>query len=766
MRKTIKNILIGIASTLVIALSNSSMAAGVAIQGEDNFKLLKNEVVEAPLDKVWTIKFNAMLNKDKPQNYVQVKDSSGKDVSVDVNLGNDGKSIVVTPPLGNYRDNTEYTIYVKSSIQNLNNKELKQGIKFNFKSSNKIKNTDTILPTVGSEENLKKLIENFNTRNRYIMYPPGAVINGVADKAASSSQDNGTKGSAEDYSTTNIQVQGVDEGDIVKSDGEYIYSLNITNKLVKIVKAFPSDKINVVSSLSFDKNFTPQDIYIDGNKLVAIGTYYEDLAPSIDIKVSENISTEKKIFPPYYRPTKNYTRAIIYDISDKQKISQLRQIDIEGYYSSSRKIGSNLYLVSNKSIGYYYPLGNVKLNPTYRDTASSKDFTDIDFKDIKYFPSSIEPSYMTIAGFDINNLEQKADINTYLGSSENMYASKDNLYMAISKYDWNNDNQNVTSTEIYKFALNNGKTDYKGKGEVPGTILNQFAMDESGQYFRIATTKGSTWATDQNQSQNNVYVLDSNLNISGKIEGIAKGETIYSTRFLGDRLYMVTFRTVDPFYVIDLKDPSEPKILGALKIPGYSSYLHSYDENHIIGFGKDTFEMSWKDDAGNIKGTNAYYAGMKMAMFDVTDVNNPKEMFVEKIGDRGTDSKLLWDHKALLFSKDKNLLSFPVTLREVKNNSSDPYGSIQYGTFAFQGAYVYDIDLNKGFQLRGKITHWTKADYDKADQYEIYGDKNIDRSIYIGQNIYTISEGMIKVNDLNTLKEINSLLLNTNNKAD
>jgi uncharacterized secreted protein with C-terminal beta-propeller domain len=145
---------------------------------------------------------------------------------------------------------------------------------------------------------------------------------------------------------------------------------------------------------------------------------------------------------------------------------------------------------------------------------------------------------------------------------------------------------------------------------------------------------------------------------------------------MGDRGYMVTFKKVDPLFVIDLKDPRSPKILGALKIPGYSDYLHPYDENHIIGFGKDTEEV----------GNGAFYQGMKIAVFDVTDVTNPIEMFKENIGDRGTDSELLRNHKALLFSKDKNLLAFPVTVMEVKNkNKADKESIFQYGEFAFQG---------------------------------------------------------------------------------
>lgn len=239
------------------------------------------------------------------------------------------------------------------------------------------------------------------------------------------------------------------------------------------------------------------------------------------------------------------------------------------------------------------------------------------------------------------------------------------------------------------------------------------------------------------------------MNICGEIEGIAKGEEIYSVRFMGDRGYMVTFKTVDPLFVIDLKDPTKPEILGALKIPGYSDYLHPYDENHIIGFGKDTIEVSG----------GAYYMGMKIALFDVSDVNNPVQKFSEVIGDRGTDSELLTNHKALLFSKEKNLLAFPVTVAEIKDKDSvlNEWGVPEYGEFVFQGAYVYNIDLDKGFTLKGKITHISDEEYLKSGNYNFYSNKSVERIIYINDTLYTLSKGMYKANKLSDLSEINTL---------
>jgi len=247
-----------------------------------------------------------------------------------------------------------------------------------------------------------------------------------------------------------------------------------------------------------------------------------------------------------------------------------------------------------------------------------------------------------------------------------------------------------------------------------------------------------------------LYVLNEDLETIGKIEDIAPGERIYSARFMGERAYMVTFKKVDPLFVIDLKEPTAPKILGKLKIPGYSDYLHPYDENHIIGFGKDA-AVDGKNDKV------AFYQGMKIAIFDVSDVNNPKEKFVEIIGDRGTDSELLHNHKALLFSKNRNLLAFPITVMEVKNKENSSVHD--YGEFTFQGAYIYNIDLENGFTLRKTITHLSDGDYNKSGYGWYESNKNIERIIYIDDVLYTISKGMIKAHQIDGYSEINSITI-------
>lgn len=200
---------------------------------------------------------------------------------------------------------------------------------------------------------------------------------------------------------------------------------------------------------------------------------------------------------------------------------------------------------------------------------------------------------------------------------------------------------------------------------------------------------------------------------------------------------MVTFVQTDPLFVIDLSNPTNPAVLGELKIPGFSNYLHPYDETHIIGFGQDTTTKNY--GYGDVIITN----GMKMAIFDVSDVSNPKEMYSIKIGDRSTYSELLSNHKALLFSKEKNLLAFPI---RIASNTSNNY-------YTFQGAIVYNVDLETGFTLKGQISN-----KDSQNSYFYYdSDKVINRIIYIGNNLITLSPTLVKVTDMTTMEEVDSV---------
>jgi uncharacterized secreted protein with C-terminal beta-propeller domain len=271
-------------------------------------------------------------------------------------------------------------------------------------------------------------------------------------------------------------------------------------------------------------------------------------------------------------------------------------------------------------------------------------------------------------------------------------------------------------------------------------------MDEYGDYFRVATT---TWVIEKwtfGNQHNNVYILNMNMSIVGKLENLASGENLHSARFMGDRGYLVTFKKTDPLFVIDLSQPTNPVVLGELKIPGYSDYLHPYDETHLIGVGKHTEEAD--------EGDFAWYQGVKISLFDVGDVANPKQIANYTIGDRGTDSPILTDHKAFLFDKEKALLVIPVSVAEI-DESQYPSGGVPssaYGTTVWQGAYVFSISL-EGFVLQGTVTHLESGE-------DVYNTAHwVKRSLYIENVLYTVSDKKIKMNSLDDLAPINEIKL-------
>ena len=607
---------------------------------------------------------------------------------------------------------------------------------------------------------------------------------------------------ADEYSTTNIQVQGVDEADVVKTDGEFIYQVN--KDRILIISAADPKAMKVVNKLDLDRpdGFSPIEMYVDGDRLIVIGTAYTSLVPTPRVSVKSEVATDsapaREIISPdyyYYGYESAVTTMLVYDMTDKANLKLVRETEIEGYYKTSRKIDNAVYLIANQSVfsNRYYaqppvvPAGKneeiaagqknqaISENPenlekadvedlgiaaAYRDSAETGEgFKPVNYGNTYYFPGAFRPEYMIVAGVDVEDTTRKVSVQTILDSGDNVYASGNYLYIATGRYRNSYWSEYSQSTDIHRFSLNNGEVQYIDKGKVNGTVLNQFSMDQHDSYFRIATT-----SNDENwMSSNNLYVLNGDMKVVGTLEDLAPGEQIYSVRFMGERAYVVTFKTVDPLFVIDLKDPTKPNVLGALKIPGYSDYLHPYDENHIIGFGKNTVE--YKNNWGGTESVTAYYQGMKVALFDVTDVTNPKELYKEEIGDRGTESELLYNHKALLFSRERELLAFPVTVMTVPESAktgSLKSDSLAYGQFEFQGAYVYRLNLEDGFQLRGRITHISADEYKKAGSYWYGSDSNIERLLYIKNALFALSADCISAADLNAenIPELGRLKLN------
>jgi inhibitor of cysteine peptidase len=634
------------------------------------------------------------------------------------------------------------------------------------------------------------------------------------DTAAPTAEKSAGNG-ATDFSTTNIQVEGVDEADVIKNDDKYIYTISGNN--VVIVDAYPAENAKIISQINMSNNSYANNIFINGDQLVVFGAinepypYYGGYGGDIMVKTegaSAKVSSESFAMPRYYYSSKMFVN--IYDVADRSNPTLVKNITIEGDYFDSRMIGNYVYLVSTK---YIYDQNNVVL-PMAEGVRE-----DAAFPGVYYFDNS-DNSYMfaTVFAINTNGVEEPTRQIFMLGAAQQMYVSQENIFIVYTKYlsmadfldryvdevikplvpadvdvkidqimaetnaskmekmnsvsmevstyaDTLNDDERqnfyntmydsmnniqqqmskqMEKTIIHKLSINGNRVEYKSNGEVPGHVLNQFSMDEHNDYFRVATTTG-TWEKEQN----NVYVLDSALNNVGKLEDLAQGEKIYSARFIGDRLYLVTFKKTDPLFVINLATPTNPTVLGELKIPGYSDYLHAYDDNHIIGVGKSATE----------DGDNAWYQGVKIALFDVSDVTNPKELSNFIIGDRGTQSDALYDHKAFLFSKSKNLLVLPISLAEIDESKYEgQVPSWAWGDTVWQGAYVFSVTLD-GIKLRDRVTHMTNITKNEYGYYDLPYEYNIRRSIYMDEVLYTFSEKMIKMNSLNDLSETNKIEL-------
>ncbi len=661
-----------------------------------------------------------------------------------------------------------FAVMLVSLRQVYKNADWNQFIKSQQNSSFQI--TDSELPKFNSCQTLaNKLKESYKIQEKSGLGWGMRKDSIGIPEAANLSTDGIGAGGLADYSTTNIQVAGVDEADIVKTDGKYIYTVSQNN--ITVSQAYPSEEAKLLSQIKINGNL--REIFIEGDNLLAFGSR-NIMLPLENTKKSSS----EKIISDFY-PNRSYrylTFVEIYNLSDYQNPTLKRRLEFEGNYYSSRKIGNYVYFALNSYPDYQILRGlenetlpsilsekAEKTLPVYRDSANtSSEFSSLcGCSDISYIDPVASSQYLTIVGLSINDYTKEVTKEVILGSGENIYASLENLYIAKTDYsyrrgfDWfglmsESKNDSSEKTTIYKFSLDKDKINYLGEGEVKGRILNQFSMDEYDNHFRIATTIGQVNRLE-GRTSNNIYVLDKNLKLVGSLEDIAPGESIYSARFMGKKGYLVTFKKIDPFFTMDLADPKNPKIVGKLKIPGYSDYLHPYDENHIIGIGKNTIEAEeiWGGDF-------EWHQGIKMALFDVSDFENPKEMHKVVIGDRGSDSPVLRDHKAFLFDKNKNLLAIPILLAEIpEDQKSDPERARNlYGDYTFQGSYVYDLSPEEGFVLKGKITHYENDEIFKKSGY-YFGDsgQSVKRNLYIGDNLYSISDGRILINSLDDLGE-------------
>lgn len=577
----------------------------------------------------------------------------------------------------------------------------------------------TELPRINNAETLQNLLYKSGAN----MYRDDYLLPSVnmMKEAAPAPQSTNIAATAEgaDFSATNTQVEGVDESDIVKTDGSYIYQVK-QNNAVAIVKAVPVQDMALTAKITLQQR--PKEMYVNNNRLILVQDdyRYEPYLNVMEMPVTDRVQSLMPMPPYRYR---DQTVVTVYDTTDKTNPAKIDEYTLPGNYLSSRKIENSVYIITSESI--YQPF-----EPVYRINGQEHKKA---YSEIRYFPDIQHQAYLHIATVQTGGTESDFALETFLGSGNNVYCSQNSLYIAANEYSpifyQEGRISRGQNSVIYKFNLGN-TVRYASRGRVPGTILNQFSMDEYNGNFRIATTD-QDWSSGASSS--GIYILDNSMQTVNSINGIAPGERIYSARFMGGRAYLVTFKQIDPLFVIDL-DPSNPKILGKLKIPGFSNYLHPYGDHYLIGLGSEVETVQKWDRA----------TGIKLSLFDVQDVNNPLEVAKTVIGTSGSHSEATAEHKAFMLYQ--NILAFPITVY-----APDPGGTSS--SFEFQGAYVYDLSL-QSLQLKGRITHLDQQDYLKAGQYWYGNDKEIRRIIYMNGNLYTISDHMILSNQADNMAEL------------
>jgi len=672
----------------------------------------------------WKANFSTPLKSSSIENGdIYLVDQQGKQVDANLSFAQKGRSLEV--------DNLKpgsYTLHV--------NREAVQGGFFKSMSTNKV--SFTVHKDLQSVKSEKELKDYFVKLQKMMASNHSSIKYGMTEESSTSKDSSGSSteavGEAGDYSETNNQVEGVDEADLVKTDGEYIYT--IADGRVIITDVRNPKAMAKIAELPYESSFYPMQLFLHEDTLIVIG----------DKHIPLEDSSNKMIMP-----TNSSTNVRLYNVANAKEPKFIREIGAEGYLNGARKTGNMLYLVTNVAPNYWIMEedSDMELRPHIYDSQKGDKSSPMSFSDLSILPGTLEGTYSVITAMDLNKpKDSQIATKGYLGGSQSMYMSKDNLYLTAPIYLPASDNDNksattmiwnpqATNTEIFKFNLDGTTVDFVSSSEVPGMLLNQFSMDEHEGYFRLVTTKGFAW-DEKTPSENNLFILDAGMKRIGSIEGLAKGERIYSARFMGDKAYMVTFKETDPLFVMDVSDPSKPKVLGELKIPGFSNYLHPLDENHLIGFGYDTKSIPGEQG----QPPRIVTGGMKISLFDVSDFSNPKEKDTEIIGTQGTSSPLQYDHKALFQHREKGLFGFPINLYEGTNKEG-------YGEFAGEGAMVYEITAEDGIQ---EVANMIKQ-RNPNQLYEEW-EKSIQRIVYIGDTLYTISWKEMKSYDLNTFKEI------------
>jgi len=505
-------------------------------------------------------------------------------------------------------------------------------------------------------------------------------------------------GAGEDYSETNTQVEGVDEGDVVKTDGSYLYAAQNGYGSLKVhISSVEKGKLQKKASISIPKEEGEtnideiRELYISGTSLVVIASGYQT-------SQSEQ----------WWRDT---TYIYCYDLSDIEKPVRKAKMTQDGYYYSSRVTGGYLYTFSSHAVYDAKKAQPETFVPLVNDALIACENM--------IFPS-VRPSsdYAIITSYKLGEEKTFTDEKALVGSVNNLYVSNDAIYLAVC---------GEKDTEIIKLSYKEGNLTETASGTVKGYFNDQFSMDEADGKLRIVTT---VWGDEKNNwmQTNSLYILDEKLEMLGSIENLAKDEEIYSARFIGDTAYFVTFRQTDPLFSVDLSDPQNPKIMGELKIPGFSSYLHPYGDGQLLGIGMD----------GNESGTNGY---AKLSMYDVSDPYAVEEVHKYVLSGDGW-IEALYNHKAIFVDVEKNLFGF----------QAESEHDVEDGAYTVKLNYcLFSYDRQKGFYKVADLSlNRSSSDY-LTDSY---------RGMYIGDYFIVAGGGhLISFDMKDDYKQVDELVI-------
>jgi hypothetical protein len=557
---------------------------------------------------------------------------------------------------------------------------------------------------------------------------------------------------ASKHSGTNNQVASVDEADIVKTDGKYVYIAS--NGALRIIEAMNP---RVLSTTTIAGGAT-REIFVEGDRAVVYSATGGAGTPRCTYGYDCQFGGDGSA-----------TKVTVLDIANRNEPRIVRQIDFSGSLIAARRIGNAVHTViaDGDNGAPIYETWPQDLETCGTDEkivrakfAQLKADNERKIRAKKAFPTIKDngaeqqmcaggllrtsmrdgQAFTSVVSFDLADDKAPPTTATIQSRPGAVFASQNALYLSVVHQKsavqargarWYSFYPTVDeASEIHKFTIGTGprETRYAGSGVVPGHVLNQFAMDEWNGYLRVATTRGRVPDPNVSSSISVLATVDNgNLVRTGAIDKIAPGEDIRAVRFDDERGYVVTFKKTDPLFVVDLYQPAQPKILGELKIPGFSTYIHRIDPAHLLSIGFDA----------NDHGDFAYFDGVILQLFDVEKPTEPKLVHKEKIGTRGSSSQAATDHLAFNWFASEGLLAIPMTICE---GGSDGRNGDQ---LAFSGLLVYDVDVEKGFTRLGGVDHGKQGV--SCGTWWSNANSAVKRSVFLDDLVYSIAGDRAKV---------------------